>query len=606
MCPLDRRSLLHGTGGVLGAPLLGPYRAVRAAGLPVRRCRPGDPEWPSAARWEELNRQVGGQLMQLRSPLAACREAPGGPACQEVLRRLRNPYYLGDEPGLTQSSGWADAWTSAPSAYAVEARTAADVAAAVNFARENKLRLVVKGGGHSYQGTSCAPDSLLIWTRRMNGIALHDAFIGQGCEGRQAPQPAVSVGAGAIWMQVYDAVVTQGGRYVQGGGCTTVGVAGLVQSGGFGSFSKRYGLAAAGLVEAEVVTADGAVRIANACTNPELFWALKGGGGGSFGVVTRLTLRTHPLPEFFGGVFGVVRAGSDAAYRRLIARFMGFYAERLLNPHWGETVRFGSDNTLSATMVFQGLDQRQAEDAWRAFLDWVAASPQDFAITVPFRILALPARHLWDADWLMRNLTGLAIADDRPGAPASNFFWAGDAGQAGQFIHGYESRWLPASLLEKDQQDRLCDALFAGTRHWRITLHFNKGLAGAPPEAIAAARDTAVHPSALDAFALAISASDGPPAFPGLPGQRPDLSAARQHAARIAAAMDEMRKLAPGAGSYVSESNFFEADWQDAHWGANYPRLLSVKEAYDPAGLFFVHHGVGTEGWSADGFTGPG
>ena len=74
----------------------------------------------------------------------------------------------------------------------------------------------------------------------------------------------MSVGAGCVWMHVYDAVTTKGGRYVQGGGCGTVGVAGLIQSGGFGSFSKRYGLAAAGLLEAEVVTADGEVRIANA------------------------------------------------------------------------------------------------------------------------------------------------------------------------------------------------------------------------------------------------------------------------------------------------------------------------------------------------------
>jgi FAD/FMN-containing dehydrogenase len=67
-----------------------------------------------------------------------------------------------------------------------------------------------------------------------------------------------------------------------------VGVAGLIQSGGFGGFSKAYGLAAASLLEAEIVTADGAVRIANACTNPDLFWGIKGGGGGSLGVVTRL------------------------------------------------------------------------------------------------------------------------------------------------------------------------------------------------------------------------------------------------------------------------------------------------------------------------------
>ena len=123
----------------------------------------------------------------------------------------------------------------------------------------------------------------------------------------------------AFWIDAYDAVTTKTGAYVQGGGCTTVGVAGLIQSGGFGSFSKHYGMAAAGLLEAEVVTADGKVRIANACTNSDLFWALKGGGGGTFGVVTRLTLATHPLPDNVGPVNLALRAHSDEAYRKLIA-----------------------------------------------------------------------------------------------------------------------------------------------------------------------------------------------------------------------------------------------------------------------------------------------
>jgi FAD/FMN-containing dehydrogenase len=100
---------------------------------------------------------------------------------------------------------------------------------------------------------------------------------------------------------------------VQGGGCATVGVAGLVLGGGFGSYSKTYGTAAASLLEAEVITADGVVRIANACTHPDLFWALKGGGGGSFGVLTRLTLRTHDLPETFGFVDAAIQAHSEGA-----------------------------------------------------------------------------------------------------------------------------------------------------------------------------------------------------------------------------------------------------------------------------------------------------
>jgi FAD/FMN-containing dehydrogenase len=292
-----------------------------------------------------------------------------------VFKELKNPYFLGDEVGLTQSLGWVDAWTSRPSAYAVVARSTDDVVAAVNFARQNNLRFVVKGGGHSYQGTSNAADSLLIWTRRMNAITLHDAFVCAGCAGQHRPEQAVTVEAGAIWGQVYDAVTTKAGRYVQGGGCMTVGVAGLIQSGGFGSFSKTYGMAAASLLEAEIVTADGAVRIVNASMNPDLFWGIKGGGGGSLGVVTRLTLRTHSLPEFFGAVFATIRATSDSAFRRLIGKVVSFYTEKLFNPHWGEQIAFRPGNVLAIAMVFQGLDQQQAESTWRPFFDWLAASP---------------------------------------------------------------------------------------------------------------------------------------------------------------------------------------------------------------------------------------
>lgn len=119
---------------------------------------------------------------------------------------------------------------------------------------------------------------------------------------------------------------------------------------------------------------------------------------------------------------------------------------------------------------------------------------------------------------------------------------------------------------------------------------------------MAAARDTATNPAVLSAFALAIIAGGGPPVYPGIPGHEPDLTASRKDAVKIDKAMDELRKIVADAGSYVSESNFFDRSWQRSFWGPNYPRLRAVKAKYDPAGLFFVHHGVGSEEWSADGF----
>lgn len=565
------------------------------------RVRPGDPGWPSEEQWAALKSRVGGRLSSPASPLAACSAAPDSEACNDVLAQLDNPYYIGDDPALTQTLGWADAWTSTPSAYVVAASSAADVAAAVNFAREHHLRLVVKGGGHSYQGTSNAPDSLLVWTRAMNRIELHEEFVAQGCD--SAAQPAVSVGAGCVWMHVYEAVTTKGGRYVQGGGCGTVGVAGLIQSGGFGSHSKRFGLAAAGLIEAEVVTADGQIRIANACTNPDLFWALKGGGGGSFGVVTRLTLRTHDLPDFFAVALGTVRATSESAFRELIDFTMRFYHERLFNPGWGEQIRFEGNRSVRITMLGSGMDQQQVEDTWRPFREWVAGRPDDYAFDTPLQTVTFPAQQMWEPVAINQYAPGQLAHDDRPGAPANNLYWSGDGGEAAQFLHGYRSAWLPATLLDGDARSRLVDAIFAASSKWSLTLHFNKGLAGGSEETIAAARDTATNPDVLNAFALVIIAGESRHRHPAIPGHQPDLEAARKDRAGIDAAMAAVLQVAPATGSYLSESDYFESDWRRSFWGDNHTRLTSVKQQYDPDGLFFVHHGIGSDAWSADGFT---
>lgn len=626
----NRRGLLKAAGSLLVLPALQHHLLANAAVTGNRnRVRPSDAGWPSQSAWKQLNDAVGGNLFPVRFPLNDIKGAPDGPAAQRLGKEIRNPYWVADQPGLTQTLGWVDAWITRPSVYAVAARNANDIAAAVNFARDHDLRLVVKGRGHSYLGNSNAPDSLMIWTRHMTGIEMHPAFVPQGCQGKLDPQPAVTLGAGTHWMQAYQAVTTQGGRYVQGGGCTTVGVAGLTLGGGFGSFSKRFGTAAASLLEAEIVTADGRIQIANDCINPDLFWALKGGGGGTFGVVSKLTVRTHDLPQNFGEANLDIRAPTDEAYRSLLHGFVSFYAEQLFNEHWGEQVKVRRENVLEIRMVSQGLDREQAHRIWQPFLDWIKKSPYGYSIPRPGPIISdLPARRNWDVDWRIahwpeelfpRNGNPLnAIMDDvlvhvmhepvfqrdeRPGSAPSAAWWGGDAGQVGQYLWAYQSLWMPASALARDSQARLVDALFAGSRHADIELHFNKGLAGAPPAAIAAAKDTAMNPAVLSAFALAIVATGQGPAYPGIAGHEPNVIKGRAAVKAIDQCLEQLRALAGHNGSYVNETNYFEADWQRAFWGDNYARLRAIKQKYDPDGLFFAHHGVGSEEWSQDGFT---
>ncbi|HEY2275744.1 MAG TPA: FAD-binding protein [Steroidobacteraceae bacterium] len=593
---MQRRSLLQ-LGAAVPLALLVPAGLVARVMSPFARVRPTDPYWPTAAQWDELKAAVGGNLLEAQALFAPCDADAGGAACAAVSHNLRNPFWIGDQPGGTQVSGWLDAWTPAASARAVKARDAHDVARAVDFARTHNLRVAVKGGGHSYLGTSNAPDSLLIWTRALTDIRLHDEFVGEGCAGKTAPTPAVSLGAGCMWADAYAAVTTRAGRYVQGGGCTSVGVAGLVQSGGFGSFSKGFGNAAAGLLEAQVVTADGKVRIVNACQDPELFWALKGGGGGTFGVVTRLTLRTHELPQFFGGAWGAIQAASDAAFLRLVARFLAHYAERLANPHWGEQIAVKPGNSLEISMAQQGLSREQALAAWQPFFDWVKGSA-DLKVTDELGAGGHKARSWWE---IQGNPS--MIPDQRPGASPDHGYWRGDQDQVGAFLHGYDSLWLPAALLEPTAQPRLAEALYAASRHKKVELHINKGLAFAPAAAVKASLDTAMNPGVTEAFALAIIADGERPSYPGESRPPMDLDAAHRDARAIDTATAELRKAVPQAGSYLSESNFFNERWQEAYFGSNYPRLLRVKKQYDPEGLFIVHHGVGSEHWSADGFT---
>ena len=147
---------------------------------------------------------------------------------------------------------------------------------------------------------------------------------------------------------------------------------------------------------------------------------------------------------------------------------------------------------------------------------------------------------------------------------------------------------------------RKAAALFQASRHWSVGLHFNKGQAGASAEAVRRGRQTSMNPAVFGAATLVIIGASGP-GFPGVPGHEPD--AARGEAAKkgVAAAMKAIRDVSPAPGSYVNETDYFQPNWQEEFWGENYQRLSQIKSKYDPEGLFFCHHCVGSERWSNDG-----
>jgi FAD/FMN-containing dehydrogenase len=558
-----------------------------------RFCRPDQSCWPTAADWERLRSTLVGKLEQPRSPLLPCEKEPTGPACAAALTDLRNPYYIEDQPGGTESTGWLGAWSAAVSPYAVAAETAADVVAAVNFAREHKLKLVVKGTGHDYLGRSNAPDSLLVWTHNLRQITVQDAFVGRGCEKTQAGVPAVSVGAGTRWIEAYTEVTVKHGRYVPGGGCTSVGAAGgFTQGGGFGSWSKKYGTAAASMLEAEVVTADGKLVVANACQNQDLFWALRGGGGGTFGVVTKMTLMTHPLPNYFGFFKGSIAAKNDGAFKELLEEFLRFYRKSLNTEAWGEQVHVRGDNSLELSLAEAGLSTKQVEEVWKPFRAFIDAHPERF--TMKAQAITVPATKWWNAEYIRQLAPGVIEADSRPGAARDRFWWSDDRGQVSIYWSSYQSRFIPLDRFEGANAKSFAESLFLASRHHAVDFHFNKGQAGASVDAVTRGRQTSVNPAVYQAAALVIVA-DGGDGYPGVAGHEPNLAKAEAGRAKVNAAMKPIRAATPGAGSYVNEADYFEPDWQKAFWGENYPRLLAIKRKWDPEGLFTCHHCVGSE-----------
>ncbi|NEE03575.1 FAD-binding oxidoreductase [Phytoactinopolyspora halotolerans] len=218
-----------------------------------------------------------------------------------VLRR-------GDESWDDAVLIW-NAWVSKTPALVVQPTSARDVAATIRFAADHGLLISVKGGGHNIAGTALADNGLTLDMSRMREVTVDPAA------------RLAHVGAGCLLRDV-DRATQQHGLATVLGFISETGVAGLTLGGGFGYLTRRFGWAADNLEEVEIVTAGGTVRTASRAENPDLFWAVRGGGG-NYGVVTRFSFRLHQVgPTVTGGlaVWSADRADEVlATYRELTA-----------------------------------------------------------------------------------------------------------------------------------------------------------------------------------------------------------------------------------------------------------------------------------------------
>jgi hypothetical protein len=285
------------------------------------RCLPTDPCWPTSDQWQALNKSVGGRLEVSVDELDGCIGAGGAEkseACWSQLNQTDDEFWIADQPNGYQHTGlWGSehgtpgaegegaSWnTSELSAFTVLAQTESDFQQTVRFAATHNLRLVVKATGHDWYGRSYAPGSLVLWTHQRKKMTWHDAFVPAGASEKGVP--AITVESGVQFSDMYPAAQAtpypndpEGRKsIVMGGTCDSVGVGGCWLGGCYGPFTKLFGNGAINLLEANVVLANGSLVTCSESQHPDLFWTLRGGGGGNTGVVTQFTARTHPAPRY--------------------------------------------------------------------------------------------------------------------------------------------------------------------------------------------------------------------------------------------------------------------------------------------------------------------
>src|SRR6478752_4533496 len=277
--PRDDRGVTFPAGrwtrrGVLAAGAAGLASACSSGSGSPPAPTPGTPASPGSATaaghtsrsgvdWSRLTRHVEGTLAR-----------PGDPT-YDMVRLVENPRYDAAHPLAVLS-----------------AAAAPDVATALAFAQDHDLPVALRSGGHSYPGWSAGdgggvPRSLVIDLRPMSGVSLSSAALPTG--------QVATIGAGAALAPVYDSLGRRG-RAIAGGSCATVGIAGLTLGGGAGVLTRAMGLTCDAVTSMQVVTADGSVRTASAQEEPDLFWALRGGGGGHLGIVTSFDFETSTPP----------------------------------------------------------------------------------------------------------------------------------------------------------------------------------------------------------------------------------------------------------------------------------------------------------------------
>jgi FAD/FMN-containing dehydrogenase len=464
---------------------------------------------------------------------SVCR--PGPPIPRKLQQALRGHVFARGSPGFTGAAQvYNELFDNVRPRWIARPVDTADVRAAVRWAVANHVNLRARSGGHSYAGYSTLSNGLVLDMRNMRSVTVN----------RRAG--VATIGAGAQLIDVYAALAAHAAT-IPAGSCPSVGLAGHALGGGMGLAGRAFGLTTDHVVAAQIVTADGCVRTASRRSEPELFWALRGGGGGNFGVVTHLQLRVHPLPR--SAAWFVVRWPWSSANDAIEA--------------WQAWAPHAPDQVSS---VFH-----------------LQTSPSGPEVLVAGQYLG-SSGSLGGLLRQLRAVPGASVSSGQEGYLALQLRWAGCAHQSQRSCHTTGTR--PGGTLGRERfrarSDYVNRPLTASARATLVgAIESRQGQPGSAAILFdsyggainrVAPRATAfVHRNSL--FAIQYLTYDGGSAW-------------------LAQTWAAMRPYVSG----MAYQNYIDPElknWRRAYYGSNYGRLLAVRRSVDPEHHFNFPQAIG-------------
>jgi hypothetical protein len=548
------------------------------------RCRyfPGDGKWPSEKGWTKLRKQLSSPSALIATVPQAAVCYPGDlkndAKCKQLTANWTNSYTHIDDPAEVLSPIYQGLTCQPPTiydskictlggspSYVINAKTVLDIQIGLNFARNDGVRLVIKNTGHDFVGKSTGAGSLSIWTHNMKDITYYDNYVDEsGYKGR-----AIKAGAGVQAFELYKAANDRGVVVVAGEGQTVGVMGGYIQGGGHSPLSSLYGMAADHVLGFEIVTPTGEFMTANSSSNQDLFWALRGGGGGTFGIVTSVTIKAYPDIPVTTATWTLSSSGvgKDKFWAAVRAYFdfliphadAGIYSYFMILPS-------GSDLMFVMQPLFA---PNQTSTQLNTLLNPYVSALKTVGVTVSPKVTQYKGFYpAWQAGFPLEPMSDVQGASASRLFPRSNF--ASETGRNISFGVIQESVNAGGSIIA-----------------------FNI----APTLARGGNIDNAVNPAWRNTVLHAIT------------GRRWDVKAST---ADILASrktltngiMQRWRDVTPGSGAYLNEADRLEPNWQQSFWGDKYSKLLAIKKEIDPKDVFWAVNAVGSEGWVVESVDG--